>query len=76
MMQSIVGHQEIPKEDASLMSVGELRKRSSVRNLAAKRRQKIKERIRGNRGSKRKSVTACRKLSRRATVTSSGMSVP
>jgi hypothetical protein len=68
MMQSIEEHQEIPKEDAAVMLVRELRKWRSVCNLAAERRQKGKERTQGNRGSRRKSAAACRKVSRRAKV--------
>jgi hypothetical protein len=65
-MQSIEEHQEIHKEDAAVMQVGGLRKRRRVRNLTAERRQKLKERTRGNRGSRRKLVAACRKVSRLA----------
>jgi hypothetical protein len=68
IMQSIQEHQEIPKEEAAVMPVGEPRKRCRVCNLAADRCQKRKERIRGNRGSRRKSAAACRKLSRHAKV--------
>jgi hypothetical protein len=50
------------------MPVGEPRKRRRVRNLAAERRQKQKERIRTSCGSKRRSTVACRKVSRRAKV--------
>jgi hypothetical protein len=67
-MQSTEEHQEIPKGEAAAMPVGEPRKRRRVRNLAAERRQKRKERTRGNRGSRRKSAAACRKVSRRAKV--------
>jgi hypothetical protein len=69
MMQSTEEHQEIPKEDAAVMPVGKPRKRSRVCNLAAERRRKRKERTRGNRGPRRKSAAACRKVSRRAKVT-------
>jgi hypothetical protein len=47
MMQSTEEHQEIPKGEAAVMQVGELRKRRRVRSLAAERRQKRKERTRG-----------------------------
>jgi hypothetical protein len=50
------------------MSVREPRKRRRVCNLAAEGRQKRKERTWGNRGSRRKSAVACRKVSRRAKV--------
>jgi hypothetical protein len=68
MMQFIEEHQEIPKEDAAVMPVGEPSKRRRVHNLAAERRQKRKERSRGNSGPRRKSAVACRKVSRRAKV--------
>jgi hypothetical protein len=38
MVQSIVGHLEIPKEDAAVMPVEGMRKRRRIRNLAAERR--------------------------------------
>jgi hypothetical protein len=66
MMLSVEEHQEIPKAEAAVMPVGEPKKRRRVCNLAAERRQKMKERARGNRGSRRKSAAACRKVSRRA----------
>jgi hypothetical protein len=44
------------------------RKRRRIRNLAAERRQKRKERTRGNSGSRRNLAAACRKVSRRAKV--------
>jgi hypothetical protein len=53
MMQSIEVHQEIPKEDAAVMPVGGRSKRRRVCNLAVERRQKRKERTRGNSGSMR-----------------------
>jgi hypothetical protein len=68
MMQSTEEHQEIPKGEAAVMPVGEPRKRRRVRNLAAERRQKRKERTRGNCKSRRKSAAACRKVSRSAKV--------
>jgi hypothetical protein len=68
MIQFIEEHQEIPKEDAAVISVRGPRKRRRVCSLAAERRQKMRERTRGNRGSRRKSTAACRKLSRRAKV--------
>jgi hypothetical protein len=64
MMQSIEEHQEISKEEITVMSVGELRKRRRVCNLAAERRQKRNERTWGNRGCRRKSAAACRKMSK------------
>jgi hypothetical protein len=68
MMQSAEEHQDIPKEDAAVMPVGGLRKRRRDRNLAAGRRQKPKKRIRASCESKRRSATACKKITRRATV--------
>jgi hypothetical protein len=68
MMQSTEEHQEIPKGEATVMPVGEPRKRRRIRNLAAEHRQKRKERTRENRGSRRKSAAACRKVSRHAKV--------
>jgi hypothetical protein len=68
MMQSIEEHQENPKGEAAVMPVGGPRKRRKVRNLAAERRQKRKERTRGYIGSRRKLAAACRKVSRRAKV--------
>jgi hypothetical protein len=68
MMQSTEEHQEIPKGEAAVMPVREPRKRRTVWNLAAERRQKRKESTRGNRGSRRKSAAACRKVSRREKV--------
>jgi hypothetical protein len=68
MMQFIEVHLEIHKEDAAVMPVGEPRKRRKVHNLAAERRQKRKERSRGNKGPRRKSAVVCRKVCRRAKV--------
>jgi hypothetical protein len=68
MMQSTEEHQEIPKEEAAVLPVGEPRKRRRVCSLAAERRQKRKERTRRNRGSRRESAAACRKVYRRAKV--------
>jgi hypothetical protein len=50
------------------MLVGEPRKWCRVRNLAEERRQKKRERTRGNSISRRKSAATCRKVSRRAKV--------
>jgi hypothetical protein len=68
MMRSIEEHQEIPKEDATVMLVREPRKRRRVCNLAAERCQKIRERTRGYRESRRKSAATCRKMSCHAKV--------
>jgi hypothetical protein len=66
LMRSIEEHQDIPKGEATVMPVRELRKWCRVCNLAAECRQKRKERTRGNRGYKRKLAAACRKVSRHA----------
>jgi hypothetical protein len=66
MMQSIEKHQEIPKEDSAVMLVGRPGKRRELCNLAAERLQEVREMIRGNSRSRRKSAAACRKVSRRA----------
>jgi hypothetical protein len=68
VMQSIEEHQEIPKGEAAVMPVGGPRKWRRVSKLAAERHQKRKERTRGNRGSRRKSAAACRKVSFHAKV--------
>jgi hypothetical protein len=68
MMQSKEEHQEIPRGKPAMMLVGGQRKRRRVQKLAAESRQKRNERTRGNRGSKRKSTAACRKVYRRAKV--------
>jgi hypothetical protein len=68
MMQSIEEHQEIPKGEAAVMPVGEPSKRHGAHNLAAERREKQKERIRGYRGSRRKVAGAYGKVTRRAKV--------
>jgi hypothetical protein len=68
MMQSTEENQEIPKGEAAVIPVREPRKRRRVRSLATERCQKWKERTRGNRGSRRKSAAACRKVSHCARV--------
>jgi hypothetical protein len=50
------------------MLVGELRKRLRVQNLVVECHQKRKKRTRGNRESRIKSATTCRKVSRCAKV--------
>jgi hypothetical protein len=68
LMQSLEEHQDIPKGEAAVMPVGEPRKRHRVRNLAAERRQKMRERTQGYCESKRKLAAACRKVFRCANV--------
>jgi hypothetical protein len=68
MMLAIEEHQEIPKGEATVIQIGESRKRRRDRNLVAERRQKWKERTRGYRRSRSKLAGACRKVSHRAKV--------
>jgi hypothetical protein len=66
--QSVGEHQEVLKEEAAIMPVGEPRKRRRNRNLAVERRQKPKERTRGYCGSRNRVTIADRKVSLRAAV--------
>jgi hypothetical protein len=66
MMRSIKEHQEILKGEAAVMLVREPRKWCRVQNQGVESHQKGKDRTRGNRGFRRKSATACRKVSRHA----------
>jgi hypothetical protein len=68
MMQSAVEHREAPEEDAIAKPVEGWKKRHKGRNQAAERRGEPKELTRGNCGSRRKLVAACRQVSRHATV--------
>jgi hypothetical protein len=68
MMQCVGEHQEVSREEAVVMSVGEPKKRRRNRNLAAERRQKPKERTRGYCGTRKRVTIADRKVSRRAAV--------
>jgi hypothetical protein len=68
MMQSAEERQKIRKEEAAVMPAGEPRKQLMVCDLAAERSQKRKERTQENRGSRRKSAAACRKVARRSKV--------
>jgi hypothetical protein len=67
-MQSIEEHQDIPKGEAPMMPVEELRERRRGCNLAAERSRKRKERTRVNRGSRKTSAAVCSNVSRRAKV--------
>jgi hypothetical protein len=67
-MESEAEHQEVPKEEGAVRSSGAMMKRHRGRNLAAERRQKPKERTRGNCGSLKKLTVAGRKMIRRARV--------
>jgi hypothetical protein len=68
MMQSVVEHQEVPKEDATVMPVGGLRKWYRNWNLTAGRHQKPKGRIQASCESRRRLTVAGRKTTRRARV--------
>jgi hypothetical protein len=68
MTQSVGEHQEVSKEEAAVMPVGQPRKRRGNRNLAAERRQKPKEMTLGYCGSRNRVTIADRKVSRRAAV--------
>jgi hypothetical protein len=68
MMQSVLEHQEVPKEEAIVMPVEGLRKRSRDQNLAAGCRQKLKGRIQASCESQKRLTVAGRKVTRRARV--------
>jgi hypothetical protein len=68
MMQSVVEHQVIPKEDAVVKPIKERKKRHRGRKLAARRRGERKELTRGYCVSGRKLVAAYKRVSRRARV--------
>jgi hypothetical protein len=68
LMQFREEHQDILKGEATVMLVGEPRKRRRVCNLATECRQKRNESTQGNCGSRRKSSAACRKVSPHAKV--------
>jgi hypothetical protein len=68
MMQSVGAYQEVTKEEAAVMPVGEPRKRRRNRNLATERRQKPKDTTRGYCGFRNRVTIADRKVSPRATV--------
>jgi hypothetical protein len=67
-MQFVAEHQEIPKEEAVVRSVGGLRKRRRDRNLATGRRQKPKGRIQASCESQKRLAVAGKKMTRRARV--------
>jgi hypothetical protein len=66
MMQFVEEHQEVPREEAANMPVKGLKKRYRVRNLAAERHQKLKERTRGYCGSQKRVTVAARRTFRHA----------
>jgi hypothetical protein len=62
MMQSVGEYQEVPKEEATVMPVGGLRKRRRDWNLAMGCRQKLKGRIQTSCGSQKRLTVAGRKM--------------
>jgi hypothetical protein len=58
MMQSVVEHQEIPKEEASVVPIGGLRKWHEDYNLTTGHRQKPKGRIQENCESRKRLTIA------------------
>jgi hypothetical protein len=68
MMQSIGEHQEVPREEATVIPVRGRKRQHRGRKQAAGRRGEPKELTRGDCGSQKKLAAACRKASRRATV--------
>jgi hypothetical protein len=67
-MQFVVEHWEVPKEHATVKSVGGPRKRHGRRNLASGHCRKPKEPTWGNCGSQKKLAAASRKMTRHAGV--------
>jgi hypothetical protein len=67
--ESVPEHRVVPKEQAAVKPVGGLRKRHRFRDLRAERRQKPKERTRGNCGSQKKLAASGMKVTRRTGVT-------
>jgi hypothetical protein len=61
-MEPEVEHQEVPKEEATVILVGELRKQRRDWNLAAERHPKPKERTRGYCGSWKGVIIASRSM--------------
>jgi hypothetical protein len=68
MIQSIGEHQEVPKEEDTVMLVGELRKRCRDWNLVTGRCQKPTGRIQASSESRRRLTVTSRKMTHRATV--------
>jgi hypothetical protein len=62
MMQSVVEHQEVSKEEAAVMLVGGLRKHHGDRNLAVGRHQKPKRRIQASCESRKRLTAASRRM--------------
>jgi hypothetical protein len=67
-MKPEVVHQEVPREHASVVPVGGLRKQRRGRKEAAGRHEEPKKLNRGICGSREKLAAACRRVSCRATV--------
>jgi hypothetical protein len=65
---SEAGHQKVPNGDAAGETGSGPNKRHKGRHLAAERRQKPKEKTRGNCGSRKQLTAAGRKMTRRAGV--------
>jgi hypothetical protein len=68
MMQSVAEHQEVPKEEATVMLVRGLRKWHGDWNLATGRHQKPKGRIQANCESRKRLTVASRRMTRYAGV--------
>jgi hypothetical protein len=67
-MKSVMVHEEVPKEHATVKHVRRLRKQHRGENLASERYQKLKEQTWGNCGSQKKLAAACRGMTHRAGV--------
>jgi hypothetical protein len=61
-MESEAEHREVPTEEAAVKSSGTMKKQHRGRHPAAGRRGELKELTRGDCGSRRKLVAACRKV--------------
>jgi hypothetical protein len=57
-------HEDVPKEEAAVQTVGALKKRHGDRNLAVQCRRKPKKRTQSNGGSRKKFAAACRGMNR------------
>jgi hypothetical protein len=67
-IEPVAKHQEVHREGATVMPVGELTKQRRGRKQAAGRREEPEKLNRGICGSREKLAAACRKVYRRATV--------
>jgi hypothetical protein len=68
MMQSTGEHREVPTEEATVKSLGTMKKWHRGRHLAAGQCGEPKELTRGDCGARRKLAATCRKMSHRAVV--------